>query len=307
VEEKKNVEDPFRLFEKNAMATAPGGMNPVLPPVDNQGAAPDMPKTTPAADDMSWKSGLVKPLFPARPVAIPPPVSKSGRPSDERKGGAFLRRLLEPVAAKTRVPVLAWEILMVLAILGGLAAAVLSFQKPAYQLTENLPALRPARIEVGQVVELDITSYLDLEGKIRQIGFVPLTRLSVPEIPSPNFFSVYLNPASKTYGILLKVPGSNTPRLSFVNILSNGTWLSTNGWASKDQELEKLNSESGVKEEPAALWAHHQKRLDQAVQSGLSVPSANEWRFICALSDHLRWFMAHQDIPAYKAAFEDWF
>jgi hypothetical protein len=175
---------------------------------------------------------------------------------------------------------------------------------------DRLEALRPARTDVRQIVELDITAFIDIESKIKQLGFTPLVQLSVPEIPAPNLFAVYTdsgNQKYKSYAVILKVPGSNMPRLSFVNVLSNGTWLSTNGWASKNQELEKLSSESAPGEDPVALWAHHQKRVDQAVQTGVAVTGVNERRFMCALSDHLRWYMAFKDIPAYKALFEEWF
>ena len=83
--------------------------------------------------------------------------------------------------------------------------------------------------------------------------------------------------------------------------------MSTNAWSAKEQDLEKLSSESAPQEDPHALWDHHRKRLEQCKQSGLGVPNANEWRFLSSLSDHLRWYLALKGIPAYKAAFEDWF
>jgi hypothetical protein len=286
---------------------APQGMSGAGANAAPEPGQPAMAPPVPASNGLDMMGGAIKP--PIAPAKVPAArMAKLTQlptgPSQVTKARSFVAPWLLPIAQKTKIPVLVLELLLVLVPLGVATGLFFFFQKPSYQLVDRIEALRPTRTEVGEVVELDITAYLDLEGKIKQMGFTPLTRLSVPEIPAPNLFSVYLNPASKTYGIILKVPGSNMPLLSFVNILQDGTWLSTNGWPSKDQELEKLSSESAPKEEPAALWARHQKRLDQ---TEVGVANANDWRFICALSDHLRWFMALRGIPPYKAAFADWF
>jgi hypothetical protein len=249
---------------------------------------------------------------PLKPSKFPQQVARksakdySGEPKTP-KPPSFLSRMLKPLAEKTKVPVIAWEVLVVLMVLGVAAAIGMKLRTPSYQLVDSLTPIHPIRMEVGEVPELDITAYLDIENKLKSMGFAQLTKVQIPEIPTSNLFSVYLNPSDKAYGIILKVPGSNAPRLSFVNVLSNGVWMSTNAWSAKDQELEKLSSESAPKEDPSVLWAHHRKRLEQSKQAGLGVPNANEWRFLSSLSDHLRWYLALKGIPAYKAAFEDWF
>jgi hypothetical protein len=240
----------------------------------------------------------------ARSGSVPPALSS--RPVSEKTPSAIFQ-MLEPLARKAKVPVAAFIALGALLVLGIGFYLFTFFQGSSYKLEERLIALHPVRTEVGEVVELDITAFIDIEGKLKQLGFNPLVKLSVSEIPAPNFFAVYLNPSAKTYGIILKRPGSIAPNLSFVSVMTTGLWLSTNAWDSKNKDLEKLSSESAPKEDVAALWARHQKRLEAEVQSGLSSANPSEWRFICALSDHLRWFMALKDIPVYKATFEEWF
>jgi hypothetical protein len=296
--------DPLHLLN-NPMAPAaatpvtpvtPAGVSPTA-----QGMVPDT--TAPLPESEAWKSTLT------RPSALSRAYTPHAEAADAKKA-SFLRRKLQPLADISKIPVKIWEILTVLVFVGLLAGVVMFFHKPTYQLVDRLEALSPARTDVRQIVELDITAFIDIESKIKQLGFAPLIQLSVPEIPAPNLFAVYTdsgNQKYKSYAVILKVPGSNMPRLSFVNVLSNGTWLSTNGWASKDQELDKLSSESTPGQDPVALWAHHQKRVDQAIQTGVTVSSVNERRFICALCDHLRWYMELKDIPAYKALFENWF
>ena len=296
--------DPLHLLNNPAAPAAATSATPGIP-ADVLPTAPGaVPETmAPLPDSEAWKSTLTRPPALSRPYTPPAKAVES-------KKASFLHRKLQPLADISKIPVKIWEILVVLVFLGLVAGVAALFHKPAYQLVDRLEALRPARTDVRQIVELDITAFIDIESKIKQLGFTPLVQLSVPEIPAPNLFAVYTdsgNQKYKSYAVILKVPGSNMPRLSFVNVLSNGTWLSTNGWASKNQELEKLSSESAPGEDPAALWAHHQKRVDQAVQTGVTVTGVNERRFMCALSDHLRWYMAVKDIPAYKALFEEWF
>jgi hypothetical protein len=308
--EPKTIEnDPLHLLDKVVSPANERSAIPGLPPITSAPAMPVISEMgsgpmAPLPDTEAWKSTLTKPPAVSRPYV--PPLPKE----DELKKASFLQRKLKPLAEISKIPVWVWETLLAVVLLGGLTIVAMLFHKPSYQLIDHLEALCPIRTDVKQIVELDITAFIDIEGKVKQMGFAPLVQLSVSEIPAPNLFAVYSDPGhpqNKTYAIILKVPGSNMPRLSFVNILSNGTWLSTNGWASKTQELEKLSSESAPNEDPAALWVHHQRRLEQALQTGVTASSVSERRFICALSDHLRWYMALKDIPAYKADFSSWF
>lgn len=291
---------------------APGAVNAPTPAADPlhlfDGSAPPVPKAASSADLPPFE-GLNGTGVPPKDFSAPPPPRPRVKLAQEEEGEdvPFFQELKAKWVQKTHVPMWAWTLLLVLIALGIAGTLAKSFIKPPVQLTDSLPALHPTRTDVKEVVGLDITSYLDLDGKVKQLGFGPLVGLSVPEIPSPNFLSVYVNTVTKTYAVLVMRPGLNKVSLSFVNTLSTGTWLSTNGWDVKGGSLEKLDSESAPQAPPAALWALHQKRLEKALQGGVESTNANQWRFLCALTDHLRWFMSFKDIPAYKAAFEDWF
>jgi hypothetical protein len=249
------------------------------------------------------------PMFPS-PTKRIPKISVLEKPAPVRKPNPLremTRKLLGPAAAHLRVPLWLLEVILVLVLGGAVGGTFLAAQGTGYTLVDSIIPLHEVRLEVTQVVDLDISTYLDLETKLTQMGFTPLIKITVPEIPSPNLFSVYLKADTNSYGIILKVPGSNTPRLSYVSFLSSNMWLSTNGWAAQKKEMDKLFSQSFPGMAPDALWKQHLAKINQFMQSGVGLQRASDYRFLSALSDHLRWFISIRNIPPFKAQFEDWF
>jgi len=250
------------------------------------------PSTTPAP--------IQAPVRAPRPsVPSAPPVS-AGESSTRDKALASLVSSLK-VPKKFLVPAAAG-----LALLLGVVIWM-AFQKPAYRLVDSLIPLHMVRIDVNQVIELDITAYMDFETKLQGLGFTPMLKITVPEIPSPNLFSVYGARDGKSYAVIVKAPGSISPKLSFVSCLSRGTWVSTNGWNSHNQEMDQVSSDSDPTLGTAALWNRHQGRVQQLAQDQISFQPTNENRFLAAFSDHIRWYLTQKKIQGYKAQLEDWF
>jgi len=297
--------DPLHLFDGTASTTPAAPQAPALDPLHlfDAGGFPTSP--TPGAG-LGGPGMVPPPIAPPKVSANLPIPPMKAKPTKEKKPSVLVKALA-PLAAKAKVPVWVLGAAAAALVVGLVALLFFTFQKPAYQLADQVVALRPTRAEVREVVEMDITAFIDIEAKVQQLGFAPLTRLAVPEIPAPNFFSVYMNPQNKTYAIILKLPGVITPKLSFVNTMTTGTWLSTNGWETQSPAMDKLDSESAPNDDPNALWARHQRHLEGATQAGQNPSLTSEWRFVSALCDHLRWYMDMKGIPAYKAAFADWF
>jgi hypothetical protein len=95
--------------------------------------------------------------------------------------------------------------------------------------------------------------------------------------------------------------------LSFVTVFSNGTWYSTNGWASKGATGDYLVSESFENTTPDQLYVHHIQGLEKLKQDkDWQVAGMGENRYMAAFSDHLRWFIDKNDLQAYQADFALW-
>jgi hypothetical protein len=182
-------------------------------------------------------------------------------------------------------------------VVGLVCFVVLYLQKPAYQLADQVVALRPTRAEVREVVEMDHHGVHRHRGEGATVGFAPLTRWRSGDPGAELLLGVHESP-EQDLRLILKLPGVITPKLSFVNTMTTGTWLSTNGWETQSPAMDKLDSESAPNDDPNALWARHQRHLEGATQAGQNPSLTSEWRFVSALCDHLRWYMDMKGIPA---------
>jgi hypothetical protein len=302
----KGASDPFGILGAGAVPGAAGALGALgLGKTTGTAGAPKVSQGLDALGPIAARP----PMFPSTTKRIPK-ISALEKPVPVRKPNpirSMTRKFLGPAAGHLRVPLWLLELFIILLLAAAVTGSYWVAKGTGYQLVDTVVPLHVVRLEVTQVVELDITAYLDLESKLTKMGFSPLIKVSVLEIPSPNLFSVYLKPDSNSYGVILKVPGSNAPRLSFLSFLSNEMWLSTNGWAAQKQEMEKLSSQSFPGLAPEALWKQHLGRMNRYMQSGVGLQRANQYRFLSALSDHLRWVFATREIQPFKAQFEDWF
>ncbi len=305
----KNAADPFEMLGAKPGLSGAGVLGAMG--LGGSKGPPKAPsgKTTAQGLDALGPIAARPPMFPATSKRIPK-ISALEKPVPARKPNplrAMTRQFLGPAASHLRVPLWLLELFMVLLLTTAVVGSYWAAKGTGYKLVDSVTPLHMVRMEVTQMVELDITAYLELESKLAKLGFNPLIKVGVIEIPSPNLFSVYLKPDTNSYGVILKVPGSNTPRISFLSFLSNEMWLSTNGWASQNQELEKISSQSFPGLAPEALWKQHLTRMNHYMQAGVGLQRANAYRFLSALSDHLRWFIEIREIQPFKARFEDWF
>ncbi|HVM33168.1 MAG TPA: hypothetical protein VMU88_08545, partial [bacterium] len=132
-------------------------------------------------------------------------------------------------------------------------------------------------------------------------------QMTVPQLPSPNFFNVQMKPEAATYAEIIKMPGQLKPVLSYVTVFSNGVWFSTNGWDGKDQELEYLVSEFFPNDDPDQLYVAHIQELDKLkADRGWEPQVMSQDRYMTALTDHVRWFLDLKNIAGYQAQFADW-
>jgi hypothetical protein len=219
-----------------------------------------------------------------------------------------IEKSLKPLAASLRLPVPA------LAGLAFVLAAVLVLA-PFLLLTgkepvKTLPQVQPVhivKVQVSQVGEMDINTYLELETKLQGMGFLPLMQVTVPQAPSPNFIAVFIKEGAGVYAEVMKLPGNPSPSLSFLTVFNNGVWCSTNGFAGRDQQAEYLLSTHHPSESPDPLYVKHMQKVEQLKQRNGWMPARmGESRFVAAFTDHLRWYLDWKRVPGYKASFGDW-
>jgi hypothetical protein len=216
-------------------------------------------------------------------------------------------KIFDPVAKKLRVPT--YVVLAVLAFIlaGGILLMSSIANRPSLAIASSVPPLHLVLVNSSQISEMDITAYSDIQTRLQALGFTPLIQMTVPQLPSPNFFDVGMKDDAGVYSEILKMPGQITPYVSYVTVFTNGIWLSTNAWQGKSHETDYLISEFDPGTSPEDLYVKHKQNVDKLKQEkDWQVQAMSENRYIAALSDHLRWFLVKKDIPAYQADFALW-
>ena len=215
--------------------------------------------------------------------------------------------IFDPIAKKLKIPTYA--------LLGGTGLIVFVLfvdlvtwlDRPAIAIAKTVPPIHIIKVTSGQISEMDVTAYSELQNQLQTLGFSPLIQMTVPQLPSPNYFDVAIKEDVGAYSEILKLPGQIAPHLSFVTVFGNGVWCSTNGWQGTNQELEFLNSEYDPNLPVDQLYVKHVQRVEKLKKDkDLQVQAMSENRYIAALSDHLRWFLVKKDIQGYQADFNLW-
>ncbi|HVZ80490.1 MAG TPA: hypothetical protein VHE12_06750 [bacterium] len=334
------VEPPKTPMPSPAAPTINPADIPDLKTLGTPGPKPVMPM---GSLDLNDLSAPVKPAMPApapKPnpgldlSGIPAPPPRSSAPSSSPVAGIdgpnpletplkakkpslvkvwtkyLFRRsseIFEPLARKTKVPAFLFPVLILVLLAGGVVGFLALIGKPSLKVVSRIQPLHFVQVTASQISDMDITAYSDIQNQLKTMGFTPILQVTVPQLPSSNFFDVYSKADSGTYAEILKVPSTIAPRLSFVTVFSNGVWYSTNAWASKGTTGEYLVSESFPNDTPDQLYTHHVQGLEKLKEDkDWQVSSMSENRYMAALSDHLRWFMEKNNLQAYQAEFKLW-
>jgi hypothetical protein len=329
---KPPVDDPLGLFSDAPASVKPAHESP-KPAAPNPFA--DLPSGHAAPAHPSEKqnhggqfdlAGMMNTLEAAEQAAhqgSKVESSRNLRPLDKvfiKDLHAVKRAWLDPIRSLTGAMWLKFELLAArLRVPGYLLAAIifallvfgitfgLQQAQPPVAIVSSVPSIHIMPMEASQVSDLDITAFTDIQNHLGGLGFTQALQMTVPQLPSPNFFDVGLKPDEGTYDEILKIPNQIGPRVSFVTVFTNGVWYSTNGWSGTNQQLDYLVSEFYPSQTPEQLY-------DQHMQGVQKLKSANDWqvqrasqnRYVAALSDHLRWFLTLKNIPSYQADFALW-
>jgi hypothetical protein len=280
---------------------------------DSQPVRPPFPKAPSLGAPTLTPGGSAPSPFSVDSSAgiVPPPPKKNKIISLTKIWAKYLIRrsyeMFDPLAKKLHVPTYVFLILLA----GLITAAVIGLgtilNRPSVAMAETIPAIHIIKVNSSQVSEMDVTTYTDLQNQVQGMGFTPLIQMTVPQLPSPNFFDVGIKDDIGIYSEILKMPGQITPHLSFVTVFTNGVWFSTNGWQGDNQTMEYLVSEFYPTATPDQLYVKHVQALEKLKQEkDWQVSGMNENRYVAALSDHLRWFLVKKDIQGYKADFNLW-
>ncbi len=222
----------------------------------------------------------------------------------------LLRRsyeMFDPLAQKLKVPTYVFLCLVAALATGVIIGIGAWLNRPAVAMADTVPSIHMVQVNSGQISEMDVTTYTDLQNQVQTMGFTPLMQMTVPQLPSPNFFDVGMKENIGTYSEILKRTGTITPHLSFVTVFTNGVWYSTNGWDGKNQQMEYLISEFFPQDSPDQLYVKHVQGVEKLKQDkDWQVQSISQNRYMAALSDHLRWFLVKTGIPGYSATFDLW-
>lgn len=215
--------------------------------------------------------------------------------------------MFDPLAKKMRIPTYAFLGLLAAVLIGAVIGINSLTNKPSVALVDIIQPIHMVQESSSQVNDMDITAYTDFQTQLQTMGFTPVIQMSIPQLPSPNFFDVGMKEDAGTYSEILKMPGQIAPHLSFVSVFSNGVWFSTNAWPGDNQTLRYLVSEFYPDDAPDQLYAQHLQTLKSLEdEKGWEVETMGENRYMAALSDHLRWFLNKKDLQAYQADFKLW-
>ena len=291
-------------------------VTPVTPAKLNLDIKPPVPMTSaappPVLDPIKPSMPKLNPLAPA-PKAIDIPAAKLVLPDEdlrpEEKSPGFIAALLNSnlTIMKIQIPyyALAAGFLVFLGFVGwGIASAD---SGPSVRIVDTIAPLQIVQVDASQIADMDITTYSDIQTKLQAMQFNNFIQMTVPELPSPNFFNVQMKPESSTYAEVIKMPGQLKPVLSYVTVFTNGVWYSTNGWDGKNQDLEYLESEFDPNDDPDQLYVAHIQGVDKLKSDkGWDTQTMSEDRYMAAFSDHVRWYLDYKDIAGYQADFADW-
>jgi len=269
---------------------------PVRPPLPTLSPKPVMPTLVPTA-------ALPSSATPTGPSVLLP--DEDLKP----KSPGFLAGLKSSSVTlfKFKVPyyAVAAGLLVLLGLVGLVTAAVL--QKPSLEIVDTVTPLSLVQVDSSQITDMDITSYSDLQTHLQTMQFTSFLQMTIPQLPSPNFFNVQIKPDVSTYAEIIKMPGQLKPVLSFVTVFTNGVWYSTNAWDGQNQEMEYLVSEFDPGEDPDQLYVTHIQGIDKLKQDrGWETQEVNPDRYMAALTDHVRWYLNEKNIAAYQADFASW-
>lgn len=215
--------------------------------------------------------------------------------------------LFDPLATKLRVPTYIAIVLVAALVVGSIMGITLWANQPVVPTVDSIQPIHFIQVSSGQVSEMDITAYSDAQNQVQSMGFQPVLQMTVPQLPSPNFFDVGMKPDAGVYSEIIKFPGQLAPRVSFVTVFSNGVWLSTNGWDGTNRNSTTAVSEFYPNDTTDQLYVQHMQTLAKLKQdNGWDVQSMNENRYMSAFSDRVRSFLDKKNIPAYQADFKLW-
>jgi hypothetical protein len=292
---------PKPSLDLDSMMNNPQPLKPVLP----KASVP-----TPTPEPLPVVSAPTVP-FPAVDDGIEAPKKKNKFFSLAKVWVKFLIRrfyeMFDPLAQKLKVPTYVFLGLIAILIVGAFIGVGAMLNKPSVALADTIQPIHMIQVNSTQVSEMDITAYTELQTQLQTTGFTPVIQMTVPQLPSPNFFDVGMKEDAGTYSEILKMPGQIAPHLSFVSVFSNGVWFSTNAWDGDNQTMDYLVSEYYPNDTPDQLYVQHIQSLEKLKQDkGWQVQTMGENRYMAALSDHLRWFLNKKDIQGYQADFKLW-
>jgi hypothetical protein len=214
---------------------------------------------------------------------------------------------ISPISDRLKVPPYLLLILIVLLVVVAIVGVKIMTRPPSVRLTEKIQPVYVIRVTSSQVSEMDITTFMEMQNRLTGLGFKPVLQMTVPQLPSPNFFDVWMKPEAEMYAEILKVPGKITPQLSFVTVFTNGVWYASNAWRGNDKEQDYLIGEYQINATADQLYIQHVQGVARLKKDkNWKVQIMNENRYVTALTDHLRWYLATHDVQSYKAEFNLW-
>jgi len=299
---------PVKPFETETIKSSLVSPVPLEEPAPSIGLA-EMMKKIDVAEEAS--DSAVKPAasFSAQDKVSTRDLHVPKRTGFSRLGsfGGALRLQFQLLAAKLRIP----SYLLAAILFAVLAAGFTYWQQQSQTLVipvvDSVTPIHLISLDVSQVGDMDITAFTDIQNHLGNLGFTQIFQMTVPQLPSPNFFDVGLKQDEGTYSEILKMPNQIGPRVSFVTVFTNGVWYSTNGWAGTNQQMDYLVSEFYPDQTPEELYNQHLQGVQKLqTANGWQVQKAGLDRYMADLSDHLRWFLTVKNIPAYQADFASW-
>jgi len=299
------------------------------PPLPMEKSATPTPKGPMDLDSLLKEPQGLKPSFPQASYPAPPPASSSSPmpfptdvpvPQMSKQKRIFslvkiwvkflIRRayeLFDPLAKKLKIPTYVVIGLIAAIIVGAVIGLGAILNQPSVPLVDSIQPLHLIQVNSGQVSEMDITAYTDVQNQVQTMGFQSLLQMTVPQIPSPNFFDVGMKSDAGVYSEIIKFPGQLAPKLSFVTVFTNGVWFSTNGWDGTSHNSATQVSEFYSGDTPDQLYVQHMQTLEKLKQdNGWDVQSMSENRYMAAFSDRVRSFLDKKGVPAYQADFNLW-
>jgi hypothetical protein len=212
------------------------------------------------------------------------------------------------LAARFKIPGYLLAAIIFVLLAGGLTLFSQLTGGSSVVLVDSITPIHIIPVEVTQVSDMDITAFSDLQNHLGALGFTQTLQMTMPQMPSPNFFDMGLKQDEGTYSEILRMPNQIGPRVSYVTVFTNGVWYSTNGWAGNPQQLDYLISEFSPDHTPEELYNEHLQGVQKILNANpdWQVQRASLNRYVAALTDHVRWFLSLKNILPYQADFAAW-